>query len=44
MITECNHNWKKLYFRKMKKNKEQQWTTIKDKFVCDKCMEIKELK
>ncbi len=40
----CKHNWKKVYYRRYKKGKNQKWTTIPDKFVCDKCLKIKELK
>jgi len=39
------HNWKRIYYRKKVKNKNiQKWITIKNKFVCDKCLEIRELK
>ena len=45
MVSKCNHNWKKIYYRKInKKTKIQEWITIPNRFICDKCLEIKELK
>jgi len=41
---ECKHNWKKIYYRKINNKKIQEWITIPNKFICDKCMEIKELR
>jgi len=40
----CKHNWKKIYYRKYIRGETQKWITIKNKFVCDKCLKIKELK
>jgi hypothetical protein len=41
----CIHKWKKLYYRKFEKGqKYQEWMTVPDKFICDKCLKIKELK
>ena len=41
----CKHNWKKIYYRKIVNNKKHQvWKTIQNKFICDKCLEIRELK
>jgi hypothetical protein len=45
MKEECEHNWKKVYYRKVViKNGSQDWKTIPNTFVCDKCLEIKQLK
>lgn len=45
MVKQCKHNWKKIYYRKVVKGKTyQEWMTIPNKFVCDKCLKIKELK
>ena len=43
-MEECKHNWKKIYYRKVIGIKNyQDWVTIQDKFICDKCLKIKEL-
>ncbi len=39
----CKHNWKRIYFRK-KVGNNRKWVTIPNKFICDKCLEIRELK
>ncbi len=45
MVKQCEHNWKKIYYRKVIEEKESQdWVTIPNKFVCDKCLKIKELR
>jgi len=45
MAKQCKHNWKKIYYRKITKGKKyQEWITIPNKFICDKCLKIKELK
>ncbi len=45
MVEQCEHNWKKIYYRKIIKGKKSQsWVTILDKFICDKCLKIKGLK
>lgn len=44
-MVKCKHHWKKIYYRKIINGKiSQMWITIPDRFVCDKCLEIKELK
>jgi len=45
MVKQCEHNWKKIYYRKVTEGKLYQvWKTIPNTFVCDKCLKIKELK
>lgn len=46
MSNKCKkHNWKKIYYRKLnKKTNIQDWKTIQNKFICDKCLIIRELK
>jgi len=44
-MDKCKHKWKKIYFRKIVKDRDyQQWMTVPNKFICDKCLKIKELK
>ncbi len=45
MIKEHKHKWKKIYYRKYNDKKGfQEWISIPDKFICEICLEIKELK
>jgi len=44
-MKKCKHHWKKIYYRKVVKGKKyQEWFTIPDTFICDKCLKIKRLK
>jgi len=45
MVKVCKHLWRKLYFRRMNKEKNNSdWIIIENKFICAKCQIIKELK
>lgn len=45
MVKECNHSLLKIYFRKKKKDDENQaWNTIDNTYYCDKCKEIIKVK
>lgn len=45
IMKKCQHNWKRIYYRKKVKNKSYQiWKTIPNKFICDKCLKIRGLK
>lgn len=43
MEKRCNHSWKKIYYRKSN-NGKQSYIKVRDRFICDKCEKIVEVK
>lgn len=45
MNEQCNHNLLKIYYRKKKKDDDSQaWKTLDNKYFCDNCKEIIEVR
>lgn len=42
-IKECEHKWKKIYFRGKVKNNLSGFIILKDTYICGKCYEIRKL-
>lgn len=43
MTKQCEHKWIKLYYRNKTDKEWQSWNTVKDVFICQKCLEIRKL-
>ena len=43
-MTKCEHSLRRIYYRKKEKNKKQSWLVITNKYYCEKCKKVLEIK